>query len=1021
MGDNLADNEWHQLDVTRAGMHLTVQVDSATKLFNIPGDYDSLEIKGNVSIAGGDNKMKRKIERDSDYPFESFQGCLGRAEFTKGLHILDMAKERNASTNIHGEVTEGCNEEPHYQPVTFPNPYAYVKVDMRELNAVEFNFTFRTYARNGLLLHQSLSKSNGAEVAVRLHKGRITSKVVFNHPPRPVTQQAGQDLEDGLWHSVSLSINHRRVRLTVDGDSSDNYNQNVESFSCGNKVTFGASDKGAAGFVGCMYDIFIQGERVNVTAKKQRTQVLLGKCNLKDRCLPSPCMNRGRCFQEWNETKCGCKVGYTGNNCSVLASGSANCAELWEAGKRKPGYYTVNPTGTEQFPVYCEMKEGNPTTMVHHDRRDNVTVSQGNLVQGFYEHSVVYEIDWKKIEAIVRSSERCRQFIRYNCYNSVLLDSRNPFHRNGRGARWKSRSGQIQDYWGGAQAGSQSCACYESRNCSQGNLTCNCDIADRRWRSDEGFIDNKDDLPVTSLRFSFDGTDPRSYYALGKLECFGSTKPVRTEPPISGQTSHPSGSTVTSTESAETKSIASGLTTTVTRGRPPASQVTTTPSATPTPATTSTDFNPGPVVVIETPRRYITIRETGHQQLVTIVLSIVLVIFICAIVVLLVRQNLLCPCKCLQMPVYQDVSSIELGPSAPLYNQNGQSEIVKYEASPYHIKADDVSVGLRPGETLTRWSPDVDSDAETDRLDISNGNSSDNSETPAGFPMQNDAPEKLCERDVFSPTDLDLGNGGLTIMDTYSLALAKEFAHGIQKPGIQQNDNAKTYIPPSRGKKVKQERRMSFSDDESIADTVTSLSDQNNSFESITSINTRSWSDDGSIYLSDSIRRQNPTLEARGSFGDSDEYFSREDQFVEISPQSADSCLWVKNNDNGGQKRNVDSIDRWNLSNTIVARGKVATNQNETSCGRDSVSKKSVPERRQKLRSRDLNVNEEPDNCWNNFDKKDSFAATPAPSFSPQNKNDPVLRLKGFAKRDDGRQALSEGSDDKFRRLETEL
>lgn len=54
------------------------------------------------------------------------------------------------------------------------------------------------------------------------------------------------------------------------------------------------------------------------------------------------------------------------------------------------------------------------------------------------------------------------------------------------------------EYWGGADQSMRGCGCAPN-NCQNDTLLCNCDINDGNWREDSGFLNFKDDLPVTYI------------------------------------------------------------------------------------------------------------------------------------------------------------------------------------------------------------------------------------------------------------------------------------------------------------------------------------------------------------------------------------------------------------------------------------------------------------------------------------------------------------------------------------------
>lgn len=90
-----------------------------------------------------------------------------------------------------------------------------------------------------------------------------------------------------------------------------------------------------------------------------------------------------------------------------------------------------------------------------------------------------------------------------------------------------SRDGASKTYWGGtgSNRGNNICACgvNEQRTCADPSDKCNCNANDGVWRSDQGFLTWKFDLPVTELRFGDTQADKNEmgYHTLGKLTCSG--------------------------------------------------------------------------------------------------------------------------------------------------------------------------------------------------------------------------------------------------------------------------------------------------------------------------------------------------------------------------------------------------------------------------------------------------------------------------------------------------------------------
>ena len=157
-------------------------------------------------------------------------------------------------------------------------------------------------------------------------------------------------------------------------------------------------------------------------------------------------------------------------------------------------------------------------TVVGHDSEKRTRV-KGFEQAGSYARNVSYlggdSSAVAKLSGLVDASKNCEQFIKYECYHSVLLSSC---------GWWVSRNFEKMTYWGGATpADHLKCACgVTSPNSCAGNRRCNCDNNDHVWRKDEGLLKEKSDLPVLQLRFGdTGGGGEKGYYTLGKLRCYG--------------------------------------------------------------------------------------------------------------------------------------------------------------------------------------------------------------------------------------------------------------------------------------------------------------------------------------------------------------------------------------------------------------------------------------------------------------------------------------------------------------------
>ena len=119
-----------------------------------------------------------------------------------------------------------------------------------------------------------------------------------------------------------------------------------------------------------------------------------------------------------------------------------------------------------------------------------------------------------QLASLTGVSSHCEQFIKYECYNSVMF-------RPGY-AWWVSRDSTKMTYWGGALPGSGKCACGMTNSCADSSRGCNCDKNDYVWREDSGLLTDKTKLPVKQLRFGETGkSHEQGYHTLGKFKCYG--------------------------------------------------------------------------------------------------------------------------------------------------------------------------------------------------------------------------------------------------------------------------------------------------------------------------------------------------------------------------------------------------------------------------------------------------------------------------------------------------------------------
>ena len=200
----------------------------------------------------------------------------------------------------------------------------------------------------------------------------------------------------------------------------------------------------------------------------------------------------------------------------------ASCSEVKKYISSVSGNYVIDPDGEgglAPFTVFCDMtdKSGVGVTVISHDSESRTHV-RGCEDQGCYSRDIHYtRASLSQLASLTRVSSQCEQFIKYECYNSVLR----PYRASPYGW-WVSRDSAKMKYWGGASPGSGKCACGMTNSCAVSSDHCNCDKNDNVWREDSGLLTDKTKLPVKQLRFGDTGdSGEQGYHTLGKLKCFG--------------------------------------------------------------------------------------------------------------------------------------------------------------------------------------------------------------------------------------------------------------------------------------------------------------------------------------------------------------------------------------------------------------------------------------------------------------------------------------------------------------------
>ena len=518
----LNDGEWHNVTLEQRGRTAFLEVDKLQSSKIVQTDYQDLHLDGNIFI-GGMRSSDYKIHRPES---RNFSGCIEDLTF-RGANLIRKAEIKD-EVNVYGNVAFKC-EKLDYRVVTLPNPNTGYRVTVRKLHAdndtFSTSFYFRTYIKQGLLLSRSAIK---VKLNLRLSHGTLIYNLMAPNGSR-TTLKLGSELDDGEWHKVNASVRGREVRLQLDEKiRTEPLNQSrplMLDFANKSrlKIFLGAfEERDFPGFVGCVYNLQIDSHRITVKNLKKsgkHTNIYLrNTCRLQNRCQPNPCKNGGICTQTWDRFYCNCKYTvFEGDRCDISIY-KATCEYYKAMGLNKSALCLLDSVGGgTPYAAYCNLTPDSAKTTIRHNKMTKTRVGDGVIKGSDYLHEITYSIDMKQIEQLIRKSSKCRQHVRFHCFFSKLLNSPNgPPH-----ASWLSRDSERQNYWGGAEPGSEKCACgmHDPPTCKSTAKFCNCDNKARIWQVDEGYLTDKNTLPVTALEFN--AKSERSDFTVGPLECWG--------------------------------------------------------------------------------------------------------------------------------------------------------------------------------------------------------------------------------------------------------------------------------------------------------------------------------------------------------------------------------------------------------------------------------------------------------------------------------------------------------------------
>uniref|UniRef100_A0A8C8RUE8 Contactin associated protein family member 4 n=1 Tax=Pelusios castaneus TaxID=367368 RepID=A0A8C8RUE8_9SAUR len=511
------------------GDHITLElVKGKLSLFVNLGDAKILSGNGEINITLGsllDDQHWHSVL------IEHFNNQINFTVDKHSHHFHAKGKFNYLDLGYEGNISFSCSE-PQMVPITFLSTSSYLTLPGTSgQDEVSISFQFCTWNKEGLLLSSKLHQTSGGFL-LYLSDGKV--KMSLYKPGKAQTDiTAGVGLNNGQWHSVSLSAKRSRMSLMVDSDVTSAVHAVVPThIYSGDTYYFGGCPNNGnnseckspfVSFQGCMRLITIGSKAVDLISVQQNSlgnfsDLQIDLCGIIDRCLPNYCEHGGECSQAWNSFYCNCtNTGYMGATCHY--SIYEQSCEAYKHTGNTSGFYYIDSDGSGPlgpFLVYCNMTDMT-WTIIQHNNTDLTKVRSANRVNP---HTVFfkYTANLEQLQATINYAEHCEQEFAYHCKKSRLLNQQDGIPLSW----WIGRTNETQTYWGGSWPDVQKCACGLEGSCIDSQHYCNCDADRNEWANDTGFLSYKEHLPVTEIIITdTDRPNSEAAYKLGPLLCRG--------------------------------------------------------------------------------------------------------------------------------------------------------------------------------------------------------------------------------------------------------------------------------------------------------------------------------------------------------------------------------------------------------------------------------------------------------------------------------------------------------------------
>ncbi|KAI6237780.1 hypothetical protein M3Y95_00301000 [Aphelenchoides besseyi] len=505
-GRALNDGEWHDVRWVHQFDSVQLFIDGALINSTTPsGLYRKLDFNFQVEIGGRPEGYQYSQDIET-----TFHGCLARV-ILNNVDLLSMAPK----------IARDCQmPRPHLltlRDATIQIPYSFLP----------FAFEFRILPRPASLLSiLDLLNTTLLELIVD-EQGRL----ILEADDKQVRQLSlpAISVTDG-WRSISVKLRGGRLDVDVGG-----YTILWLEGPIVRKIGLRMSTFRLGLLSGCLRSATVDLKSALIV----QGEVIKDRCMYKDRCLPNPCENNGKCLQvDLDQFKCDCLPNYTGTYCHTSqlprscedhfnrkrqpTPGIAPLVPSYRAKSRRgqTANVTIDIDGggpLRSFNVICTRGQADDddeeNTSLEHTVPQEIFVS-GPTEPGSVRRHLDYGVEGEELDRLIDGFESCRQFMRFECQGGAKLMS---FGQERRPSTWyATRNGQHGLQWADAPPFSRMCSCALNSSCSHGKM-CNCDSG--RDGIDEGYNTHSQLLPVMQLYVGGTTEYSSANISIGPLKC----------------------------------------------------------------------------------------------------------------------------------------------------------------------------------------------------------------------------------------------------------------------------------------------------------------------------------------------------------------------------------------------------------------------------------------------------------------------------------------------------------------------